>query len=67
MLKNPQFQEWCNRLELSKRSRELVSQIRDSEPIRRVGGRANNVCGRYPSQKMGWLGRGGLLCPAPPS
>jgi putative transposase len=53
MLRNQQFQEWCNRLGLSNRSCELVQQIRSSEPIRRVGSRANNVCGRYPSQKMG--------------
>jgi putative transposase len=53
MLKNPQFQEWCHRLDLSQRTCEFVQQIRTSEPIRRVGGRTNNVCGRYPSQKMG--------------
>lgn len=53
MLRNEQFQEWCHRLGLSSRSCELVGQIRSSEPIRRVGGGANNVSGRYPSQKMG--------------
>jgi putative transposase len=53
MLKNPQFQDWCQRLDLSQHTSEFVHQIRTSDPVRRVGGRTNNVCGRYPSQKMG--------------
>ncbi len=53
MLRNQQFKEWCNQLGLSPKTCEIVQQIRVSEPIRRVGGGGNNVCGRYPSQKMG--------------
>jgi len=31
----------------------LISSIRSSGPSRRVGGGSANVCGRYPSKKMG--------------
>jgi len=53
MLTEQQYQEWCQRLGLSSQSSALIQQIRSSEPARRVGGGASNVCGRYPSQKMG--------------
>lgn len=53
MLTDQQFHQWCNRLELSNRTSNLIQNIRSSEPIRHVSGGQNNVCGRYPSQKMG--------------
>ena len=53
MLTEKQFHHWCNRLELSSRTCELINNIRCSEPVRHVNGGRNNVCGRYPSQKMG--------------
>lgn len=53
MLSEDQFNQWCDRLNLTKKTRQLIEQIRSSEPSRLVGGRRSNVCGRYPSQKMG--------------
>lgn len=53
MLTDQQFQQCCSRLELSNRTCELIHNIRSSEPARHVSGGRNNVCGRYPSQKMG--------------
>ena len=48
-----EFQNWSQRLQLSKGSEALIAAIRSSPPVRRVTGRANNVTGRYPSTKMG--------------
>ena len=53
MLSEDKFNQWCDRLNLTKKTRQLIEQIRSSEPSRLVGGRRSNVCGRYPSQKMG--------------
>ena len=53
MLSENDFQKWCDRLNLSTKSRQAIANIRSSEPSRLVGGRRSNVCGRYPSQKMG--------------
>ncbi len=53
MLSETEFQHWCDLLNLSTKSRQLIENIRFSEPSRLVSGRSNNVCGRYPSQKMG--------------
>ena len=47
------FQKWCDRLKLPQKTRQLIENIRSSEPSRLVNGRGGNVCGRYPSQKMG--------------
>jgi putative transposase len=44
---------WFDRLGLPESTRSLISQIRSSGPSRRVGGGSSNVCGRYPSKKMG--------------
>jgi putative transposase len=38
---------------LSEDTRALITRIRSSPPSRRVGGGRSNVCGRYPSKKMG--------------
>lgn len=53
MLSDSEFEVWCSQLNLSEAARTLVAQIRASEPVRRVGGGYANVCGRYPSLKMG--------------
>ena len=53
MLSEREFQNWCNGLEISKKTQKLIANIRSSEPSRLVGGRRGNVCGRYPSRKMG--------------
>ena len=44
---------WFDRLGLPESTRSLIRQIRSSSPSRRVGGGSSNVCGRYPSKKMG--------------
>jgi len=53
MLDQPQLKEWARKLNLSEQAESVIYQIRSSPPARRVGGGAGNVCGRYPSQKMG--------------
>lgn len=54
MLNDAEFEHWCAELNLPQSTRDVVAQIRKSEPLRRVGGGgSNNVCGRYPSVKMG--------------
>jgi putative transposase len=51
---NPrEFERWCQKLKLSATAIESISSIRSAPPCRRVQGRANNVSGTYPSQKMG--------------
>jgi len=44
---------WYTRLNLSPQARSVIDGIRSSGPARRVGGGRRNVCGRYPSRKMG--------------
>ena len=53
MLSENDFQQWCDRLNITTKSRQAIAKIRSSEPSRLVGGKSSNVCGRYPSQKMG--------------
>lgn len=43
---------WADRLSLSEDTVNLISNIRASEPSRRVQSRGGNVSGRYPSKKM---------------
>lgn len=47
------FLKWCDLLKLPQKTRQLIENIRSSEPSRSVKSRGSNVCGRYPSQKMG--------------
>ncbi|MCI0621125.1 MAG: Tn7 transposase TnsA N-terminal domain-containing protein [Acidobacteria bacterium] len=44
---------WCQRLGIPEQTRTIISHIRSSAPLRRVGGGKSNVSGRYPSRKMG--------------
>lgn len=43
----------CARLRLTETARATVATARSPNPSRRVGGGGRNVCGRYPSRKMG--------------
>ena len=44
---------WFQRHTIPEDTRALITQIRSSAPSRRVRGGKSNVCGRYPSRKMG--------------
>jgi len=53
-LLNPsQFQQLCRARQFSAETVDLIARIRFSPPARRVQGHAGNVCGTYPSRKMG--------------
>jgi putative transposase len=52
MLTTEEFRIWCQRLQLSKETEEIITAIRSSPPVRKVKGRAGNVSGKYPSPKM---------------
>ena len=43
---------WCQRLNLSPEARNVIEQIRSSDPARRVQSGTRNVSGTYPSKKM---------------
>jgi len=53
MLTNEEFEIWCKRVGFSERAKILISQIRNSPPVRSVNGMAGNVTARFPSRKMG--------------
>lgn len=53
MLTDAEFARYCQTLSLSQSAIEQATLIRNSNPARRVQGRGNNVCARYPSHKMG--------------
>lgn len=53
MLTATQFQEWYGSLQLPPHTCQLLTAIRASRPVRRVGSRASNVSGAYASRKMG--------------
>ncbi|MEM6401099.1 MAG: DDE-type integrase/transposase/recombinase [Cyanobacteria bacterium P01_D01_bin.116] len=53
MLSTSEFETWCRQLNLNDYTQELITQIRASKPERAVQGGRSNVCGTYPSQKMG--------------
>ncbi len=48
-----EFQNWCQKLQLRASTCKVINTIRTAPPSRRVQGRAKNVSGVYPSQKMG--------------
>jgi transposase InsO family protein len=53
MLSEKDFLFWCERLRLNERARATVTQVRSSDPSRRVrSSRGGNISGRYPSRKM---------------
>lgn len=53
MLNEMELLEWCRNLKMSEPGIKLIQRIREANPARLVGNRRGNVCGRYPSQKMG--------------
>jgi putative transposase len=53
MLTPEAFRVWCEHLHFAPETEALITTIRESPPVRKVRGRANNVTGRYPSPKMG--------------
>ncbi|MGS2748189.1 TnsA endonuclease N-terminal domain-containing protein [Bacillus zanthoxyli] len=53
MLSDFEFEQLCLKLRIPKKTQELINYIRVSNPVRRVGGGRHNVCGTYPSKKMG--------------
>lgn len=53
MLSDQEFNDWCRGVNLPQEARQLISQIRASEPIRRVKSSGINVRGDYASRKMG--------------
>lgn len=53
MFKDDELDQWCRRNLVSDRTRQLINQVRQSDPARHVRSVAGNVSGRYPSRKMG--------------
>lgn len=53
MLDNQGFNNWCREQHLSQAAQALIEEIRSTNPSRRVTGGRKNVCGSYPSKKMG--------------
>jgi putative transposase len=53
MITSAQLQQYCQELALPSQTAEFLARIRQSDPARRVQGRAGNVSGFYPSRKMG--------------
>lgn len=52
LLGNGELLKWCQRLNLSQEARNVVEQVRTSDPARRVQSGTRNVSGSYPSKKM---------------
>ena len=53
MLTDQEFNKWCQDNAIADVDRQAIEKIRSSPPSRRVSARSGNVCGRYPSRKMG--------------
>ncbi len=53
MLDSQEIDKWGQSLSLSQAARTVIEQIRATGPSRRVQGGRRNVCGIYPSRKMG--------------
>lgn len=53
MLSDQEFDDWCRCVNLPRAARQVIEQIRSTEPIRRVKSSGINVRGDYPSRKMG--------------
>lgn len=53
MLSEDELEVWCRQHAHSEQAKAVIYQIRSAPPSRLVQGRAGNVSGRYPSQKMG--------------
>ena len=53
MLSFDEFQQWNRSQKWSQTTTEVITDIRNAPPTRRVRSRVVNVSGRYPSRKMG--------------
>jgi hypothetical protein len=53
MMTQEELTVWYEQTSISQAGRALVDRIRSSQPVRKVGSGRSNVCGRYPSRKMG--------------
>jgi putative transposase len=53
MLSDQEFNDWCRQVNLPLAGRQVIEQIRSTEPIRRVKSSGINVKGDYASRKMG--------------
>lgn len=53
MLTNEDFHSWCLRNGISPETETYIQRIRLSQPVRKVRSGISNICGRYPSVKMG--------------
>ncbi len=53
MMNQMEFELWCKKAALTEAGKAFVTQIRSSNPARRVASGAANVSGRYCSTKMG--------------
>lgn len=53
MITPTQLQRYCQELAFPSQTAEFLARIRQSDPVRRVQGRAGNVSGFYSSRKMG--------------
>jgi len=53
-LTDEEFRAWCQRNKIEPETASYIQRIRTAEPERKVRGRASNMSGCYPSQKMGF-------------
>lgn len=53
MFSDDELDQWYQRNQASDRTRQIINQVRQSDPARHVRSAAGNVSGRYPSRKMG--------------
>lgn len=53
MITSSQFQQYCSEQQFPAETIDFLSRVRQSDPVRRVQGRAGNVSGFYSSRKMG--------------
>jgi len=53
-LTDEEFHTWCQRNKIEPETAPYIQRLRTTPPERKVRGRASNVSGRYPSQKMGF-------------
>ncbi len=53
MLTDELFSQWCRRNQISPETEAFIQRIRSSQPVRKVRSGISNICGRYPSVKMG--------------
>jgi putative transposase len=53
LLTDELFSEWCHRNQISPETEASIQRIRTSQPVRQVRSGISNICGRYPSVKMG--------------